>query len=115
MTPLPAGDGGGACGKIIVKAVMFTVTGVVLRHARRAVEFLPAVAAGEPRRIAVRRHQPVFISKLPHLRSRPVHHAGQLTVIVIPVLHQIATGAALHQFNSRQPLPAGVCVRCSNR
>lgn len=111
MTPLPAGDGGGACGKIIVKAVMFAVTGVVLRHARRAVEFLPAVVAGEPRRIAVRRHQPVFISKLPHLRSRPVHHAGQLTVIVIPVLHQIATGAALHQFNSRQPLPCrGLCA-----
>ncbi len=84
---------------------MFTVTGdgAPSRAARRRV--LPAVAAGEPPR-TVRRHPAVFISKLPRTcvpagsprRSvdRYRHHR----------LHQIATGA-LHQFNSRQPLPAG--------
>ncbi len=84
---------------------MLAVAGRVLHHAGETVNLLPAVGTGEACRVAVLGHQAIFPGKLAHRHASPIHHAGQLPVIVITIFHQVTRTPALHKFNMRQAFP----------
>ncbi|CAD5880565.1 Uncharacterised protein [Escherichia coli] len=91
--------------KIVLKAVMLAVAGRVFHHAGETFNLFPAVGTGKARRVAVLCHQAIFPGKLAYRHTCPVHHAGQLPVIVVTIFHQVAGTPALHKFNMRQAFP----------
>jgi len=91
--------------KIVLKAVMLAVAGRVFHHAGETFNLFPAVGTGEARRVAVLCHQAIFPGKLAHRHTCPVHHAGQLPVIVVTIFHQVTGTPAFHQFNMRKSFP----------
>ncbi|RDR32935.1 hypothetical protein C3999_01799 [Escherichia marmotae] len=105
LMPRPAGNHRLPASKIIAEPVILAIAGRVLHHPGNPLNLFPAVGTGEARRVAVLCHQAIFIGELSHCHTGPVHHTGQLPVIVVTIFHQVTGTSSLHQFNMRKSFP----------